>query len=99
MDFLQSVFNLLGNNAEPLKNLLKLLSDGSFDVKSLLGKLTPETLSQILSETLKSRPQSAENGTDENFDLSSPQGLSPIANLADKDVVFALNRYMSDCSE
>ncbi len=94
MDFLQTVLNFLGSNGESVKNLLQLLSENSFDLHKILGKLTPESIGEILSETIKSRSQNAENGT-EDFSFDSV-GLTPIANIADKEVVFALNRYLSD---
>lgn len=97
MDILQTIIGL-AENKEPLKNLLKLLGDNSFDVKKILGQITPETLAQIIAEIEKSRPQTAENGTYGNYDTFS-QGLSPISEFADKEVVFALNKYLSSSYE
>ncbi len=99
MDILQTFLKLLSEGREPLRAIIKLLSDNSFDIKKTIANLTPENVSEILSEIEKSRPQTAENGTFYDANALSPQGLAPISDLADKEVVFALNKYLSSSYE
>ena len=92
MDLLQFITSLLGNDnmVKLLSPIIELLRQNSFDIKKVLASLDPEMLKPIIEEFIKSinnRPaQSAER----------IDGLQPISNIADRDIVFALNRYLAD---
>lgn len=88
MEILQFLLSLLTNdkNKGVLSSILELLSKGSFDLKSILSSLNLETLAPILKEFFNKKPrptQSVERG----------YGLNPIAKIADKDIVYTLNKY------
>ncbi len=92
MDLLQFITSLLGNDnmLKLLSPIIELLKQNSFDIKKVLASLDPEMLKPIIEEFIKSlnnRPaQSAER----------IDGLQPISNIADRDIIFALNRYLAD---
>ncbi|MBE7081317.1 MAG: hypothetical protein E7372_02015 [Clostridiales bacterium] len=92
MDLLQFITSLLGNDnmVKLLSPIIELLRQNSFDIKKVLASLDPEMLKPIIEEFMKSinnRPaQSAER----------TNGLQPISNIADRDIVFALNKYLAD---
>lgn len=76
------------NNLSALLPILKLLGENSFDIKKTLGGITPETLIKLSGELLKENPPKTAYKTEKI-------GVSPIANIADKDIVYTLNRYIS----
>ena len=92
MDLLQLLTTLFGNDKfiGTLSPIIEHLRQNSFDIKKVLASLDPEMLKPIIEEFIKSinnRPaQSAER----------IDGLQPISNIADRDIVFALNRYLAD---
>ena len=92
MDLLQFILSLLGNDKiiNLFAPIIELLKQNSFDIKKVLASLDPEMLKPIVQEfmnNINNRPaQSAER----------TNGLKPISNLADKDIIFALNRYLAE---
>ncbi len=92
MDLLQFITSLLGNDdiVKLFSPIIELLRQNSFDIKKVLSSLDPEMIRPIIEEFMKNinnRPaQSAER----------TNGLKPISNIADKDIIFALNRYLAD---
>ena len=92
MDLLQFITSLLGNDkmVKLLSPIIELLRQNSFDIKKVLASLDPEMLKPIIEEFIKNinnRPaQSAER----------IDGMQPISNIADRDIVFALNKYLAD---
>ncbi len=91
MDLLQFILSLLGNDKiiNLFSPIIERLRQNSFDFKKTLASLDPETLKPIIEEFMQSinnRPaQSAER----------TNGLKPISNIADKDIVYVLNKYLS----
>ena len=91
MDLLQFFSSLLSDQRfmGVFAPIVELLKQNSFDIKKVLASLEPEMLKPIVQEFMKNinnRPaQSAERIS----------GLKPISNIADKDVIFALNKYLS----
>lgn len=79
---------LSNNNLSALLPVIKALSDNSFDVKKTLSGITPETLMKVFGEFMNSPPPAPSIGIEKN-------GVSPIANIADKDIVYTLNRYIN----
>ena len=91
MDLLQLLTTLFGNDSfmSKLSPIIEHLRQNSFDIKKALASLNPEMLKPIVEDFMKNinnRPaQSAER----------IDGLKPICNIADKDIIFVLNKYLS----
>ena len=92
MDLLQFITSLLGNDkmVKLLSPIIELLRQNSFDIKKVLASLDPEMLKPIIEEFIKSINNRPAQST-ERID-----GMQPISNIADKDIVFALNKYLAD---
>ncbi len=92
MDLLQILTNLLnGNNISPaFKEVFSLLQQNSFDIKRTISSLTPKSLIAIFGELMKNAQKNPPNQP-----VGGNYGLSPIAEIADKDVVYTLNKYFS----
>ena len=90
MDFIKQLINFLINEfgMEKLSGLFNVLSENSFDIKKILQSFSPEQFAPIIMEMMQN---SKKNTTDENF--VGGYGLTPIANIADKEIVYALNKY------
>ena len=90
MDIMNLLKNFLSNgNAQALLPVLNLLRENSFDIKRTLNSLTPETLAPIIQSFAPiSNPR-------EKPDNAYFNGVAPIANVADKEIVYALNRYVN----
>ena len=91
MEILQFLFSLFKDNTL-IKNLLpifELLRANNFDLKKTLSMLNPEQLQPIIKELsnfFQSKSPTQSVGLD--------NALSPILDLADKDIVFALNKTL-----
>lgn len=88
MEILKFLLTLLNNGdlQNNLSSLLTLFNKGSLDLKSLLSNLNLETLAPLLKDFFNQKPhptQTVERGF----------GLNPIAKIADKDIVYTLNKY------
>ncbi len=91
MDLLQILSEFLGKNtgAGAWKPVFDLLKENSFDIRRTLSSLTPEKAAPIIKAFLSSRPEPGKNSG-----AAPAYGTAPISNIADKDIVYALNRYM-----
>ena len=79
---------LADKNLSALLPVIKLLSENSFDIKKAISGITPEMLMNFSGELLK-------NSAPETSYKVEKNGVSPIANIADKDIVYTLNRYIN----
>ncbi len=88
MEILRFLLSLLTNddNQGNLSSLLELLSKGSLDLKSLLSNLNLEALAPLIKDFFNQKPRSTQT-VERGF------GLNPIAKIADKDIVYTLNKY------
>ena len=93
MDLLQFLLSLLfnGKNGGAFMPVIKLLADNSFDIKKTLSCLTPDQIEPIVKEFM--RYENKKNPTD---GCSPSVGLTPIALIADKEIVYTLNRYFHE---
>ena len=92
MDILTWLKNLSqSGELQTLLPVLNLLRENSFDLKRTLNNLTPETLMPIISALSQSK---GENQPTASFTAENV-GVTPIANVADKEIVYVLNRYLS----
>ena len=91
MELLQFISSLFSDDKiiKSISPIIELLRQNSFDIKKVLASIDPEMLKPIIEEFIKNiniRPaQSAER----------IDGLKPISNIADKDIIFVLNKYLS----
>ena len=92
MEILQFLLNLLNGNSNlgVLAPIINLLKENSFDIKKTLNSLSPDTLAPIIKEFM-----SAQNNIRPTETVGRSEGLTPIANVADKDIVYTLNKYLS----
>ncbi len=96
MEILQFLLSFLtkNSNANFLAPILELFKNNNFDLKSVLNNLDINAIMPVLKEIFSS------------FNNKSPTqtvgqnvyGLDPIANVADKDIVYTLNKYLSQPS-
>ena len=90
MEISDIIKNLMSNNnLSALIPVINLLRDNSFDIKKTISGITPETLMKLGGELLKN------SVIEPTFHETQKIGVSPIANIADKDIVYILNRYIS----
>ena len=91
MEILQFLLNFLNNNSNlgVLTPIINLLKENSFDIKRVISNLSPEVIAPIVKEFMNAQ----NNRPTESVGRS--EGLTPIANVADKDIVYTLNKYLS----
>ena len=93
MDISDIIKNLLSNfNADKLLPIINLLRENSFDLKKVAQSLTPEMIIPIVQSFQSA--QSKASGSGENFSAQK-NGVAAIANVADKEIVYCLNRYLN----
>ncbi len=93
MELLQILtsFFLNGKNADAFKSVYKLFEQNSFDIKKVLSSLTPDMLAPIVKEFMST----FKNNTPTEKSVGGDYRLAPIANIADKDIIYTLNRYFN----
>ncbi len=92
MEFLQFILNFLtGGKQEELKELFSLLEQNDFNLQEVIKHLDFEKLAPILSAFTEDKKK-------DSFDFSKEPTypLAPIAAVADRDIIYALNRYLAD---
>ncbi len=92
MELLQFISSLFSDDKiiKQFLPIIELLKQNSFDIKKVLASIDPEMLKPIVQEFIKNinnRPASYAERID---------GLKPISNIADKDIIFALNKYLAE---
>lgn len=86
LQFLLSEFLKNGGN-DNLKPIIDLFKDNSFDLKKVLKNLSPELLAPVIKSFSGQNKSRAEARRD--------YGVTPISKIADKDIVYTLNKYLS----
>lgn len=90
MEILQLLTNLLsGEELGKFQPFFELLKSSDFNLSKILQNLTPEHLQPVINafaSQTKSRTES----------VRQYSGLSPISKIADKEVVYSLNKYLSN---
>ena len=93
MEILQLLLSFLLKEfgGEKLAPILNGLQNGNFNLQNILSSITPEMLSSVF------KLFSSEQNNTPCPDIFSGQGygLNPIAQIADKDIVYTLNKYLS----
>jgi hypothetical protein len=95
MEILQNLLSLLSTNSNlgGFKPIVDLLEKNSFDLKKTLSSLDLSAVMPIITSFLSSINDKKSPTT-----ASTAVGLDPIAFIADKEIVFTLNKYFSDPS-
>lgn len=95
MDISDTIKNLFsGLNADAVLPIINLLRENSFDIKKVAQNLTPEKIIPIVQSLAASKDGASPKS--DTFSASAPQtGTLAIANVADKEIVYCLNRYLS----
>ena len=91
MEILQFILNFLANNLGngQLSCIFDLLKQNDFDISKTIKNFNPDSLAPILNSFMNMQKNSHK---EESY---SPCGLNPIAKIADKDIVYTLNKYFS----
>lgn len=98
MESLQYILNLLfPEKAKELGALLQYAAKNRFDLNEMLKNLDLAALAALapLLGGLFSSPAAENARTGENESAQSASPLTPVAAVADKDIVYCLNRYLS----
>ena len=90
MEILQFILSFLIKEygGEELNSVFDQLKSGNYDLKNFIGTLTPEKIAPIIKKFFGD----GKNSPTENFS----DGLSPIINIADRDIVYSLNGYLQE---
>lgn len=89
LQFLLSYF-LKNKGFEKLAPLFELFKANSFDLKRVLQNLNPSVLEPILDMFINFQNKNAPPNNGGAFN-----GLTPVSSFADKEIVNALNKYLS----
>ena len=92
MEILQFILNFLTSNLgnSKVSEIFNVLKQNDFDLAKTLKNVNMETLAPIINSFMNT-----ENNKSHKESFISPCGLNPIAKIADKDIVYTLNRYFS----
>ena len=90
MEILQFLAQLFANeqNSKIITPILELLKQNNFDLRKVLANVDPKTLAPIIKEFMSNMQNRPTDSVRRN------NGLSPISNIADKDIIFSLNKYL-----
>ncbi len=90
MEILQFLTQFFANeqSSKILVPIFELLKQNSFDLKRTLSNIDPNSLRPIIQEFMSRMNNRPTNNVERN------NGLSPISNIADKDIIFSLNKYL-----
>lgn len=90
MELLQFLLSfLLGDGGKKFSPLLERFMKNGFNIKDLLSSLSLDTLAPIIQAFMGMQNKSPTQNVGQYF------GLNPIANIADKEIVYTLNKYFS----
>ncbi len=91
MEILQFLTEFFKNNQnlKAILPIIEILRNNNFDIKKALSSLTPEMIKPIVEQF------SIAINNPKNAFYEKSQGLTPISNIADKDIVYSLNKYLS----
>ena len=93
MDITEIIKNLFsGTNAETVLPIINLLRENAFDLKKVVQNLTPEKIIPVVQAFASAK--SATEDTAAPFGAEKGGALT-IANVADKEIVYCLNRYLN----
>ncbi len=92
MELLQFIINnFFGGKLGELTPLIELLKKNDFDIKKIISELKPETLAPLVSAFT----EFFANTNSPTDSAGEYHGISPIAKIADKEIVYTLNKYFA----
>ena len=91
MEILQFLISLLKDNESMQKfaPIIQVLQQNNFDLKSVFSSLNPQVLAPFLQQFMQYMQKESPT------DFVGQNALSPISDIADKDIIFSLNKYLS----
>lgn len=92
MEILQFLLSFFSDTEKLNKfsQLINALKNNELDFNSLAKSIDLKSILPVISELIFSLQQKSPT----DFSVGQGQGLTPIADIADKDIVFALNKYL-----
>ena len=94
MDISDMIKNLFsGLDAETVLPIMNLLRENSFDLKKVAQNLTPEKIIPIVQAFAQAKSGVSETNSEPVN--AQKDGVGAIANVADKEIVYCLNRYLN----
>ena len=95
MEILQFLISLLKDNQslQAFMPIIDNLRQNNFDLKSFLSSLNPETIRPLIQGLMQF--MQTKNPTQA---VGLEYALSPISDIADKDIIYSLNKYLSQGS-
>ena len=92
MEILQFLISLLKDNQsiQKLAPIIQILQQNNFDLKSTLSSINPQVLAPFIQQFM----QSMQKESPTEF-VGQQNALSPISDIADKEVIYSLNKYLS----
>ena len=92
MEILQVLLSLLlnGKNFESFAPILNAFKENNFDLKKVLESIDLKSLMPFITSFLNDKKQSPNVSVGQGF------GLSPIAKIADKEIIYSLNQYFHE---
>ena len=89
-------FFLSNDKLKGFSPILELLSKNNFDLSAMLKNLNLEAIAPLITAFMQSRDEnSSKKQTPAEFSTGEVAHLNPIANIADKEIVYILNRYFA----
>lgn len=93
MDIADIIKNLFsGKCAETVLPIINFLRENSFDLKKAAQNLTPEKIIPVVQAFASAKSAAEEKSAPY---ASQKGGALTIANIADKEIVYCLNRYLN----
>ncbi len=80
---------------ESFSPLLQLLSNNSFDVVKTLKNLNLEAVAPLIKAFMERANGFKQNETPTENSVGGAVNLNPIANVADKQIIYTLNKYFA----
>ena len=91
LEFLLSFF-MQEYGGENLNSLFSLLKENDFDIKKTLSGLSPEKIAPIVKSVFSHGGFNQDNEKGSQ-NISEPNGLIPIKDIADENIINTLNGY------
>jgi len=94
MEILQLLLNFISESPfrDTFASIFNHLKENDFDLKRALFSLTPEKIAPLISLFSKAKEQQKNCPTSYDGQF---YGLSPIKDIADKDIIYSLNKILS----
>lgn len=95
MNLLQIFLSLLKNNKslEQFLPLLSILQQNNFDLQKTLASIDPKALQPLITSLMNFFENKSPT-----YSVGQENALSPISDIADKDIIYSLNKYLSQDS-